>query len=93
MAMDEQLHQRAVALDSLLFDICEALQLTPTQHQKAVDRYSAIARTLDGPDSPFKQIESNLYPQGSMRLGTTVKPIDGPHDLDFVCEFNVCIRP
>ena len=24
-----------------------------------------------------------------MRLGTTVKPIDGPHDLDFVCEFNV----
>jgi hypothetical protein len=87
--MDEQLRQRAVGLDSLLFDICEALQLTPTQHQKAVDRYSAIARTLDGPDSPFNQIESNLYPQGSMRLGTTVKPIDGPHDLDFVCEFNV----
>jgi hypothetical protein len=24
-----------------------------------------------------------------MRLGTTVKPINGPHDLDFVCEFNV----
>ncbi len=87
--MDEQLRQRAVGLDSLLFDICEDLQLTPTQHQKAVDRYSAIARTLDGPDSPFNQIESNLYPQGSMRLGTTVKPIEGPHDLDFVCEFNV----
>jgi Second Messenger Oligonucleotide or Dinucleotide Synthetase domain len=30
-----------------------------------------------------------MYPQGSMRLGTTVKPIDGPHDLDFVCEFLV----
>jgi Second Messenger Oligonucleotide or Dinucleotide Synthetase domain len=87
--MDEQLHQRAVGLDSLLFEICEDLQLTPTQHQKAVDRYSAIARTLDGPDSPINQIDSNLYPQGSMRLGTTVKPIDGPHDLDFVCEFNV----
>jgi hypothetical protein len=87
--MDEQLHQRAVGLDSLLFEICEELQLTPTQHQKADDRYSAIARTLDGPNSPFSQIESNLYPQGSMRLGTTVKPIDGPHDLDFVCEFSV----
>jgi len=24
-----------------------------------------------------------------MRLRTTVKPIDGPHDLDFVCEFNI----
>jgi hypothetical protein len=87
--MDEQLRQRAVGLDSLLFEICENLQLTSTQHQKAVDRYSAIARTLDGPNSPFSHIESNLYPQGSMRLGTTVKPIDGPHDLDFVCEFNV----
>jgi hypothetical protein len=87
--MDEQLRQRAVGLDSLLFDVCENLQLSPTQHQKAVDRYSAIARTLDGPNSPFSHIESNLYPQGSMRLGTTVKPIDGPHDLDFVCEFNV----
>ena len=87
--MDEQLRQRAVGLDSLLFEICEDLQLTPTQHQKADDRYSAIARTLDGPNSPFSHIESNLYPQGSMRLGTTVKPIDGPHDLDFVCEFNV----
>jgi hypothetical protein len=87
--MDEQIRQRAVGLDSLLFDVCENLQLSPTQHQKAVDRYSAIARTLDGPNSPFSHIESNLYPQGSMRLGTTVKPIDGPHDLDFVCEFNV----
>ena len=87
--MDEQLRQRAVGLDSLLFEICENLQLTSTQHQKAVDRYSAIARTLDGPNSPFSHIESNLYPQGSMRLGTTVKPIDGPHDLDFVCEFNI----
>jgi hypothetical protein len=87
--MDGQIRQRAVGLDSLLFEVCENLQLSPTQHQKAVDRYSAIARTLDGPNSPFNQIESNLYPQGSMRLGTTVKPIDGPHDLDFVCEFNV----
>jgi len=87
--MDEQLRQRAAGLDSLLFDVCENLQLSPTQHQKAVDRYSAIARTLDGPNSPFSHIESNLYPQGSMRLGTTVKPIDGPHDLDFVSEFNV----
>ena len=87
--MDSEVSQRAAGLDSLLFDICEEMQLTATQHQKAVDRYGAIARTLDGANSPFNQIESNLYPQGSMRLGTTVKPIDGPHDLDFVCEFNL----
>jgi hypothetical protein len=89
MVIDDQQSQRAVGLDSLLFEICESLQLTPAQHKKAVDRYKAIARILDGPDTSFSHIESNLYPQGSMRLGTTVKPIDGPHDLDFVCEFNI----
>jgi hypothetical protein len=43
MIMDEQQRQRAVGLDSLLFEICEDLQLTSTQHQKAVDRYKAVA--------------------------------------------------
>jgi hypothetical protein len=89
MPVDDQVTERAAAIDSLLFEVCESLQLTPTQHQKAVQRYTAIARTLDGPDTPFAHIESNLYPQGSMKLGTTVKPLDGPHDLDFVCEFNI----
>ena len=30
---------RTDALDLLLFDVCDALQLSPTQHQKAEDRY------------------------------------------------------
>jgi Second Messenger Oligonucleotide or Dinucleotide Synthetase domain len=89
MLVGDQVTDRAAGLDSLLFEICESLQLTPAQHRKAVQRYTAIARTLDGPGTTFAHIESNLYPQGSMKLGTTVKPIDGPHDLDFVCEFNV----
>lgn len=81
--------QRGAGLDNLLFEVCESLQLTPTQHQKAVERYKAIARVLDNSNTSFGHIDSNLYPQGSMRLGTTVKPLDGPHDLDFVSEFNV----
>jgi hypothetical protein len=80
---------KAASLDSLLFDVCESLQLTPTHHQKAVERYKAIARLLDESDTSFGHIDSNLYPQGSMKLGTTVKPLDGPHDLDFVSEFNI----
>jgi len=73
MLLGDQVTERAAGLDSLLFEICESLQLTLTQHQKAVQRYGAIARTLDSPDTPFAKIESNLYPQGSMKLGTTVK--------------------
>jgi hypothetical protein len=81
--------ERANAFDGLLFKICETLQLSPTQHGKAEDRYKAIAKVIDGPSSPFVHLSSNMYPQGSMRLGTTVKPLEGPHDLDFVCEFTV----
>ena len=81
--------QRGVALDRLLFSICETLQLSPTQYKKAVDRYLALADALNSPKSPFSFLETNLYSQGSMRLGTTVKPIDGPYDLDFVCELAI----
>lgn len=87
-ANDQQI-QRVASLDSLLFEVCESLQLTSTQHQKAVERYKAIARVLDDSDTAYGHIDSNLYPQGSMKLGTTVKPLDGPHDLDFVSEFNI----
>jgi hypothetical protein len=88
MAFNE-LAARADALDLMLFDVCDNLQLSPTQHQKAEDRYHAIAKVISAANSPFSRWDTNLYPQGSMRLRTTVKPIDTPHDLDLVCEFDV----
>lgn len=81
--------ERINALDVTLFDVCESLQLTKTQHDKAEDRYLAIAKVIGGEKSPFEHWNSSLYSQGSMRLRTTVKPIDTPHDLDIVCEFDV----
>lgn len=88
MAMND-LAVRADALDLLLFDVCDNLQLSPTQHQKAEDRYHAIAKVISSVNSPFRFVDSDIYSQGSMRLRTTVKPVDNPHDLDLVCEFNV----
>ena len=83
------LAERKNALDFLLFDVCDNLQLSPTQHDTAESRYHAIAKVISGVNSPFSHWDSNLYSQGSMRLRTTVKPIDLPHDLDLVCEFDV----
>lgn len=80
---------RTDALDFLLFEVCENLQLSPTQYQKAEDSYCAIAKVISAANSPFAHWDANLYSQGSMRLRTTVKPIDTPHDLDLVCEFDV----
>jgi len=81
--------ERINALDVLLFDVCDNLQLTETQHGKAEDRYKAIARVISAANSPFSLWDSTVYSQGSMRLRTTVKPISTPHDLDVVCEFDV----
>src|SRR5690242_1674507 len=80
---------RTNALDVVLFDICDGLQLTKTRHGTAEGRYHSIADVIRESNLPFSQWNSKVYPQGSMRLRTTVKPIESPHDLDLVCEFDV----
>ncbi|MBA3973394.1 MAG: hypothetical protein C0504_04140 [Candidatus Solibacter sp.] len=76
-------------LDDLLMLVCEELQLAPTRYRLAVERYGAVSRVLEGEGSPFHGIPLSVYPQGSMAIGTTVHPLDGPHDLDFVFELGI----
>ncbi len=76
----------AAGLDQLLYEICEELQLTKPRHELAVERYNTLNRLLEGKESPFRYFRPEIYPQGSMALGTTVRPIEGPHDLDFVLQ-------
>ena len=74
------------SLDGLLFEICDEVQLNETRHSLATQRYMAVGTLLESESSPFKMLRPRIFPQGSMALGTTVKPIEGPHDLDFVLE-------
>ncbi len=77
-------------IDDLLWRVCEELQLTSSRYQQAVDRYEAVCRWLEAEGSAVASYRPSIYPQGSMRIGTTVKPIGREeHDLDFVCEFKV----
>lgn len=76
------------ALDEMLLELCGELQLTPNRYDLAVARYDAVNRLLEGGESPFRYFQPKIYPQGSMALGTTVKPIEGPHDLDFVLQLS-----
>ncbi len=76
-------------LDTLLFEICEELQLPPYRYNQADERYHAVSEVLEADGSPLGPFRPRIYPQGSMRLGTTVRPIAGPHALDFVCELSL----
>jgi hypothetical protein len=75
------------SLSQLLGQVCEALQLTETQHDSAVEKYTAVGNWIGGPGSPLQSLATAIYAQGSMSLGTTVRPIDdGEYDLDLIFE-------
>jgi len=74
-------------LDDLLERICSKLQITPAQHQIAQDRYETIGSWLAAEESLLARFGPVIYPQGSLRIGTTVRPRTGEEfDLDLVCE-------
>lgn len=74
-------------LDALLDIICGKLQLTLTQYKQAEERYLTIGRWLSAADSIIATYQPIIYPQGSLRINTTVKPIlHNEFDLDLVLE-------
>jgi hypothetical protein len=71
--------------DDLLTRICVRLQLTRTQYEAAKTHYLSVAEWLAAPESAIASLRPEIYPQGSLRIGTTVKPWGrDEYDLDFV---------
>ncbi len=69
----------------ILENICQALELTATQYETAKSRYETIGKYLTEADDIFLK-KSAIYPQGSISLGTTVRPMGREeYDIDLVC--------
>jgi len=83
---------RAIAfnsLDEMLDTICEKLQLSPSEYRLAEQRYGGIGTHLDQ-HVRLAAFRPKIYPQGSVALGTTVKPKGRQeHDVDLVCELEI----
>jgi hypothetical protein len=74
-------------LDDLLFRIITKLQITETMHQDAVSKYQAVGNWLNDDERVFAKLDPLIYPQGSLRIGTSVKPkFQTEYDLDLVLE-------
>lgn len=72
----------------LLADTAIRIELPPSLHQTAVDRYEAIRTHIEREDSPLFDRVKWFYPQGSMAIGATIKSkrrADG-YDIDIVAE-------
>lgn len=74
-------------IDTLLNGIGEKLQLNKARRDKVEISYRTVAKWLSSDSSLFNGTNTDIYPQGSYRIETTVKPIkDNEYDLDFVLE-------
>ena len=84
------LTERKKQLGVILETICEELDITPSQYDDAKKKYTSLSDWLSKPDSELYKYNPEIYPQGSIILGTAVKPLVGDEfDVDLVCELNI----
>lgn len=71
--------------EELLARIAQELELDKTRKEKMETTYNAVSDVLKKDNEFFKDLDIVVYPQGSVRIGTTVKPINNDDfDLDTV---------
>jgi hypothetical protein len=76
-------------LDDLLDRAASKLQLSPSEYELAENRYEGVGDWLASEQSGIAHLAPSIYPQGSVRIGTTVQPIGRDEfDVDLVCEFD-----
>lgn len=73
---------------ALLGEIIKRLDLPPGAYEKAEERYLDFGKWFSRDDSLIQQYDPHIFPQGSFRLGTAIKPLNEEEDfdLDLVCK-------
>jgi len=68
----------------------ELLDIPLSYYEKSVARYESIAKHLERKESTIAHLSPTIYPQGSFRLGTVIRPLNEGegYDLDLVCRIN-----
>lgn len=78
-------HDYRLQREELLARIAQELQLDKTRLERMETAYNAVYDLLKKDEDFFKDLDVEIYSQGSKRIGTTVKPInDEDFDLDTV---------
>ncbi|PKP32321.1 MAG: nucleotidyltransferase [Bacteroidetes bacterium HGW-Bacteroidetes-17] len=79
------LNSKTAQIDDLLARAAEKLQLDKARREKIESSYKAIQEVLENDQIYFDSKNFEIYPQGSVRIGTTVKPLArNEFDLDIV---------
>lgn len=75
----------------LFRELIEELDIPASYYEKAKDRARSLEDWLLRDNSSVKHLSPDVFPQGSFRYGTVIRPIhkDGYYDLDLVVTFNL----
>jgi len=75
-------------LEDYLRALVDSTSLTPTEMKKVVERYQSVGEFLDREGSSIKHLNPRVHPQGSILLGTAIRPINANDelDVDLVCQ-------
>lgn len=73
-------------IDRVLRQIAKELDITDEKYENAVASYNAVGTYL----SNHIDVQVDIFPQGSFRLGTVIKPLsdEDDYDIDLVCKVN-----
>jgi hypothetical protein len=74
-------------LAKLLSATANELDIPDHLHEEAALKYEEVGTWLAAADTSLASYSPDIYPQGSFRLGTVVRPIDPncDYDIDLVC--------
>lgn len=66
-------------------ELINEIDVSESNYEKASNRYKAIANYIK--ESDLAEYNPDIYLQGSIKLGTAIKPLtqDGAYDIDIVC--------
>ena len=70
-----------------LKEILASIEIPDSAYEKAADRYDDLGRWFGKSDCFCAKFDPHIYPQGSFRLGTVIRPLtdEGEYDLDVGC--------
>ena len=82
-----------IKYSKFLEEVAQTIDIPPSKYQQAVDRYQSVGQWLESGEYQDCVGEPGIYPQGSFRLGTVVRPIragvEADYDIDLVCELPI----
>jgi hypothetical protein len=77
----------------LLEQLTQSLELPESAYEKAVKRYEDLGEWFNRDSSTLRKNDPHIFPQGSFRLGTAIKPLNEgeSYDLDLACNIRTGI--